>query len=58
VLHTRPFAAFAGGRDGKLAPPGIGGGGGGPPIDGIGGGGGGGGGGAGIVTSCRGTCDQ
>lgn len=52
----RPFAAVAGGREGKLEPPGIGGGGGGPPKDGIGGGGGGGGGGgAGILASCRGA---
>ena len=54
VQLTRPFAAFAGGRAGKLDPPGIGGGGGGPPIEGMGGGGGGGGGGgAGILSSYR-----
>ena len=41
LLHTRPLAAEAGGRLGRLPdPPGIGGGGG-APIDGIGGGGGG-----------------
>ena len=55
MLHTRPFAAFAGGLDGRLAPPGIGGGGGGPPIVGMGGGGGGGAGGGGISTGYRDT---